>query len=618
MTCLLNSTLKLLWFLMARSFLPSIIGHLTLPNLPNPLCPVSGVHSKRSKIVLGLVAIIVITALLITGCSGGPTTTQPTITQPTTTKPTTTQPTTKPPTTTPKPTDTVAPTVNSTSPDNNAEDIMVNTTITATFSEAMDTTSITTGFTLKDDNDDVISGTVTYTDTTATFTPSADMDYSTTYTATITTEVQDKAGNAMSTDYTWNFTTRDAGILEGAINYTGPYPTPADVSYRDTDGQIATVTAYPGQVQVFFDSATSLSEAETSIQANGGTIIGKIPLTGYYLVQVPEGMEADFTTAIQQDSNVKLSLPNLALSFSQDGVVINEDFVTTSIPVPLNVTGAVAIDSGAHAQEVQQAAEEGGVPINHIVDVKNVLDNSGCFSADKAALTLTAIIQGTSIFNPGNLAYINLSYNSGSRVNGVWVDYTTLSTAEQRAQAIRNCKSDFLEKFQAVNMLPDDLRQQLVMSLSAGNCNMPIGQSLQEIRNAFPELVPIIRDNITIYSTTLTTTPGERFPTGNFANTADDKDVVTINNSKAAEGTSCAAPAGLAYTMQAASEAGGLTAAQANMAIKLAEYTNATGQLNKGEAIEIAESEKHIGKPLERGKRNRGASYYGDVASGGK
>src|SRR3990172_8473502 len=34
---------------MARSFLPPIIGHLTLPNLPNLKCPVSGVHSTWLK-----------------------------------------------------------------------------------------------------------------------------------------------------------------------------------------------------------------------------------------------------------------------------------------------------------------------------------------------------------------------------------------------------------------------------------------------------------------------------------------------------------------------------------------------------------------------------------------
>jgi hypothetical protein len=38
---------------MARSFLPSIIGHLTSPNLPTLKCPVSGVHSNSSPTFLG-------------------------------------------------------------------------------------------------------------------------------------------------------------------------------------------------------------------------------------------------------------------------------------------------------------------------------------------------------------------------------------------------------------------------------------------------------------------------------------------------------------------------------------------------------------------------------------
>ncbi|MBM4432575.1 MAG: hypothetical protein FJ025_01060 [Chloroflexi bacterium] len=495
--------------------------------------------------------------------------------------------------------DDTVPVVSSVFPDNNASDIMVNTAITATFSEPMNADTITTTtFTLMD-NDNVISGEVIYTDTTATFIPSADLDYSTTYIATITNEARDQAGNAMSTDYTWNFTTRDAGILEGALNYTGPYPAPADVSYRDTDGQIATVTAYPGQVQVFFDSATSLSEAEASIQANGGTIIGKIPLTGYYLVQVSEGTEDDFITAIQQDSRVKISLPNLALALEQDGVLINEDFITKSIPVPLNITGPVAIDSGTHAQDVLQSAQANGAPINHVVGLTNILDDRGNFSADKIAFTLTAIVQGNSIFNPGKLAYVNMSNGAGAQLNGNWVDYTTLSTPQQQTQAINNWKNAILTKVQGVNMLPDELKSQLAISQSAGNCNMPIAQPLQEIRNEHPELVPILRDNFTIYATTLAGTPDASYPTGKFSNYAPgDKDVVTINNPQAVDGTSLAAPAGLAYTMQAASEAGGLTAAQANMAIKLAAYTNATGQLNLDEAIEIANNVKSTSENL--------------------
>jgi len=67
----------------------------------------------------------------------------------------------------------------------------------------MDTTTIgTSTFTLSGG----VTGTVTYSGTTATFTPSF-LSYATTYAVTITTEVKDNAGNAMDADYTWSFAT---------------------------------------------------------------------------------------------------------------------------------------------------------------------------------------------------------------------------------------------------------------------------------------------------------------------------------------------------------------------------------------------------------------------------
>lgn len=103
--------------------------------------------------------------------------------------------------------DTTPPTVSSASPANNATGVAINTAITATFSEAMDASTITTStFTLSSAGGPVI-GTVTYSSTTATFTPSGNLSYSTTYTATITTGAKDSAGNTMASDYTWSFTT---------------------------------------------------------------------------------------------------------------------------------------------------------------------------------------------------------------------------------------------------------------------------------------------------------------------------------------------------------------------------------------------------------------------------
>ncbi|MEK6900972.1 MAG: Ig-like domain-containing protein, partial [Nanoarchaeota archaeon] len=102
--------------------------------------------------------------------------------------------------------DTTPLTVSSTSPSNSATSVAINTSVTATFSENMDASTITTStFTIS--NGDSVSGTVTYSDTTATFTPSENLSYNTTYTATITTGVKDSAGNAMTSDYSWSFTT---------------------------------------------------------------------------------------------------------------------------------------------------------------------------------------------------------------------------------------------------------------------------------------------------------------------------------------------------------------------------------------------------------------------------
>ena len=100
-----------------------------------------------------------------------------------------------------------APTVTSTSPDSAAAGVPINTKILATFSEAMDPSTITTStFTLKSGTT-AVSGTVSYTGTTATFVPPSNLATSTAYTATITTGAKDLAGNALAVNFGWSFTT---------------------------------------------------------------------------------------------------------------------------------------------------------------------------------------------------------------------------------------------------------------------------------------------------------------------------------------------------------------------------------------------------------------------------
>src|SRR3989339_417281 len=105
------------------------------------------------------------------------------------------------------------PTVSSTSPQNAVTGVAFNSKITATFSEAMNSESITTAtFTLMQGTS-FVSGTVSYTGETATFAPSSNLEPNTTYSATITTGAKDAEGSTLAKNYVWNFTTGAAATI---------------------------------------------------------------------------------------------------------------------------------------------------------------------------------------------------------------------------------------------------------------------------------------------------------------------------------------------------------------------------------------------------------------------
>jgi len=110
------------------------------------------------------------------------------------------------------------PTVTSTDPANGATGVAINKKISATFSEAMDPLTITNlTFTVAG-----VSGAVTYSGVTATFTPTSNLAAGTTYTATITTGAKDLADNALAANYTWSFTT-GAVLAPVALGAAAPF-----------------------------------------------------------------------------------------------------------------------------------------------------------------------------------------------------------------------------------------------------------------------------------------------------------------------------------------------------------------------------------------------------------
>jgi hypothetical protein len=106
---------------------------------------------------------------------------------------------------------TTAPLVISTDPADTDIGVLLNKVVTATFSTPMDPLTITgTTFTLKQ-GATAVPGAVTYTGSTATFTPTANLSAGLLYTATITTGVKDVPGVPLVEDYIWTFTTISSG-----------------------------------------------------------------------------------------------------------------------------------------------------------------------------------------------------------------------------------------------------------------------------------------------------------------------------------------------------------------------------------------------------------------------
>lgn len=103
--------------------------------------------------------------------------------------------------------DTTAPTIVSTSPTSSATNVPISTSISATFSEAINSATVTaTSFTLSAG----ITGAVAYSDKVATFTPTTSLATGTQYTATLSTAIKDQSGNPLSGAYSWSFTTATA------------------------------------------------------------------------------------------------------------------------------------------------------------------------------------------------------------------------------------------------------------------------------------------------------------------------------------------------------------------------------------------------------------------------
>lgn len=164
-----------------------------------------------------------------------------------------------------------APTVTLTVPIKGATGTPINVKVLATFSTAMNPSTITTAtFTLKHGTI-AVPGAVTYTATTATFSPTSNLGALTVHTATITTGAKDSSGRALAANFVWNFTT------SSAVDNTAP-----QVSFTSPTAG-ATGTATNAKILATFSKAmdpSSISASTFTLKRGTTAVAGTVSLAG--------------------------------------------------------------------------------------------------------------------------------------------------------------------------------------------------------------------------------------------------------------------------------------------------------------------------------------------------
>ena len=176
--------------------------------------------------------------------------------------------------------DTVPPTVVTVNPADLATNVALNSAVNGTFSEAMDPLTINSAsFSVAG-----VPGQVSFNTQSkvATFTPSVNLAANTTYTATINTQVKDIAGNALTANKVWSFTTAAAPPVQTMVNLGsastyGTFGGTAGMTNTGTltivNGDIGTIATATGSITGFHDTA---GDIYTETPANKGAVNGKI------------------------------------------------------------------------------------------------------------------------------------------------------------------------------------------------------------------------------------------------------------------------------------------------------------------------------------------------------
>jgi hypothetical protein len=168
------------------------------------------------------------------------------------------------------------PAVSSTSPDNNAVSIARNNPITITFTTAMDPATINSSTIIIQQGSAVIPGDITYSGTTATFTPTDNFLALTKYTITVTTGAKTLAGKALASNSVSSFTTGGSTSVRSvvALGSAADYVIVAKTAINNSSTSI--ITGDLGLSPAATSYITGLALTNATGYATSSQVTGKI------------------------------------------------------------------------------------------------------------------------------------------------------------------------------------------------------------------------------------------------------------------------------------------------------------------------------------------------------
>jgi hypothetical protein len=222
------------------------------------------------------------------------------------------------------------PLVISTDPANNAINVPLSKIVTATFNKSMNPATLSTTTYVLRKGTTIVPGSVTYTGTTASFTPTAILEAGIVYTATITTGAKDASNVALTADYSWSFTT---GIIPTVISTD-----PANLATNVSLSKIVTATFSKIMDPTTINNTTFLLKQGVNVVPG---MISYLGTTAYFVPTYPFVESTVYTATITTGAKGSMGNPlenDYTWSFTTGALpmVISTDPGTNATDVPLN------------------------------------------------------------------------------------------------------------------------------------------------------------------------------------------------------------------------------------------------------------------------------------------